>query len=29
MKAGNPKLFAQVQTNPRRISAPGKAVTNG
>jgi hypothetical protein len=29
MKAGYPKLFAQVQTNPRRMSAAGKAVTNG
>jgi hypothetical protein len=29
MKAGYPKLFAQVQTNPRRISTPGKPVTNG
>ncbi len=29
MKASCPKLFAQVETNPHRISATGKAVTTG
>jgi hypothetical protein len=29
MTADYPKLFAQVETNPTRISTAGKAVTNG